>query len=80
MNEAEAKVKRAQIDCDIQRTRVEEAKKSLREGKMKLLAEYNAALDKLEQEVVRAEMVLKFNETYVTQFQHELEHPFEKGD
>ena len=80
MKEDEAKLQRARLDCDIQQSRVDEARAALREGKIKLLAEYNAGVDKLERDVDRARMVLKFNETYVVQFQHELDHPFEKRD
>jgi len=80
MKEDEAKLQRAKLDCDIQRTRLEEAKIALREGKMKLLSDYNAGVDKLEKDIERAELTLAYNETYVTQFQHELDHPFEKRD
>lgn len=80
MNEAQACLARSLIDVEMAKSRLAEAERALREGKQKALAEYNSTVDKLERDVERARITVQREETYVQEWQHKVDNPFEKRE
>lgn len=80
MNEAQACLARSLIDVEVAKSKLAEAERALREGKQKALADYNATVDKLEREVERARLTVRTEETYVQEWQHKVDNPFEKRE
>lgn len=80
MTTPEANLERAKLDVQMQQSRVDGARAALREGKLQALAVYNARVDELQRAVDREETQLRKEQTYVAEYERQLENPFEKRD
>lgn len=77
MTEKEHRLRLAEIDVEMQKARVREAKVALEEGHKRLLAEFEKEYSKLKAEYQRACLVLTRERSYVERFRTELTEGFQ---